>query len=392
MNNAFYIAAAGSGKTTFLINEALKKDASVLITTYTISNKDEIKTKIINKLGYVPSNIEIQTWYDFLLANGVRPYKGAMDDGLYKEHIGFTFSNGISGLKCTMKNGTPVYYSEEEIYNHYFTKNIKIFSDKTSKFTVKCNDRIGNKIIERINKIFAYIFIDEAQDLTGYDLDIIKLLFKSSSEIILVGDPRQTVYLTHQSKKYIKYQYGNIRSFFENELGKKISCTIDEEILNASHRNNQYICNYSTKLYQNMKRTNACKCTECRTYDIDHEGIFIIKEDDIANYLEKYMPVQLRPDKTVSCDDRFPAHNFGESKGLTFNRVLIHPTKTMTAWIKDNSKPLADMTRAKLYVAITRARFSVGIIINYSNKDINTHGYCFNDELLIPYNPDEGVR
>ena len=45
MNNKLIIAAAGSGKTTYLINEAMKfKDEKVLITTYTEANEEEIKT------------------------------------------------------------------------------------------------------------------------------------------------------------------------------------------------------------------------------------------------------------------------------------------------------------------------------------------------------------
>lgn len=44
MKNRLILAAAGSGKTQYIINEAIKiTDAKVLITTYTISNTDEIK-------------------------------------------------------------------------------------------------------------------------------------------------------------------------------------------------------------------------------------------------------------------------------------------------------------------------------------------------------------
>lgn len=43
-NNKLTIAAAGSGKTTYLIKEALNsRDGRVIITTYTIANEAEIK-------------------------------------------------------------------------------------------------------------------------------------------------------------------------------------------------------------------------------------------------------------------------------------------------------------------------------------------------------------
>lgn len=45
-NNRLLIAAAGSGKTTFLVDEALKqKEGKILITTYTQANEEEIRKK-----------------------------------------------------------------------------------------------------------------------------------------------------------------------------------------------------------------------------------------------------------------------------------------------------------------------------------------------------------
>ena len=44
--NEVYIAAAGSGKTTHIVNLAISNPhLKVLITTYTIANTDEIKKK-----------------------------------------------------------------------------------------------------------------------------------------------------------------------------------------------------------------------------------------------------------------------------------------------------------------------------------------------------------
>jgi DNA helicase-2/ATP-dependent DNA helicase PcrA len=127
MNNIFYVAAAGSGKTTFIIDEAIMKKAVALILTYTIENKNEIRRKIITKLGYIPPNIEVQTWFDFLLSNGVRPYQGLMHEELYDKHIGFILTNEISGLRYRKKDGTPIYYGETDFFPYYFTKDLKIF-------------------------------------------------------------------------------------------------------------------------------------------------------------------------------------------------------------------------------------------------------------------------
>ena len=74
--------------------------------------------------------------------------------------------------------------------------------------------------------------------------------------------------------------------------------------------------------------------------------------------------MQLRDKITVTVNPNYLAINFGVSKGLTFNRVLIYPTDTMMKWLIDRSFKLADISRSKLYVALTRARHSVGIVIN----------------------------
>lgn len=80
MKNRLILAAAGSGKTQYIINEAIKiTDAKVLITTYTISNTDEIKKRLIRTCGgSIPGNIVVQTWFSFLLQHGIKPFSPSL--------------------------------------------------------------------------------------------------------------------------------------------------------------------------------------------------------------------------------------------------------------------------------------------------------------------------
>jgi len=58
----------------------------------------------------------------------------------------------------------------------------------------------------------------------------------------------------------------------------------------------------------------------------------------------------------------YPAINIGVSKGRTYDRVLIFPTKPMKIYLKTKDiKKAGDIS--KLYVAITRARFSVAFVL-----------------------------
>ena len=58
----------------------------------------------------------------------------------------------------------------------------------------------------------------------------------------------------------------------------------------------------------------------------------------------------------------------GDSKGLTFERVLIYPTKQIIAWMLNNSKVLKPKSKSQFYVAITRAKYSVGIVFDYDDE------------------------
>ncbi len=370
-NNNLVIAAAGSGKTTYLIDKALKVNTSekVLITTYTEANEAEIRKKILKQKKYIPSNITIQTWFSFLLQHGVRPYQGVMKDILYIQDIrGMLLNNGKYGFKYKTKQGRKVDYKEDtEFEKHYFTKDWKIYSDKLSKFIVKVNKLTYDKVIKRISEIYQHIYIDEVQDLAGYDLEIIKLLFKTNSSILLVGDPRQVTYLTHLESKYKKYRNGKIQEFINNELGKRLKCNIDTTSLGVSHRNNNEICNFSSKLYPNLPKINPCDCQSCRNNNLQHEGVFLINEDNVKDYVVEFKSIILRWDKRTTVVNGI-IYNMGVSKGKTFDRVLIYPTKEMREWIEDNSKSLKNGTRAKFYVAITRAKYSVAIVYDYDNK------------------------
>ncbi|MFB9086020.1 hypothetical protein ACFFW8_11200 [Erwinia tracheiphila] len=77
-------------------------------------------------------------------------------------------------------------------------------------------------------------------------------------------------------------------------------------------------------------------------------------EQLLSHYLETFTPVQLRWNKKRTVDERYPVFTFGTSKGLTFERVLIYPTKPMLQWFQDDSAALTNDTRAKLYVGLTR--------------------------------------
>jgi len=359
--NKLIIAAAGAGKTTFLVEESLKqKDGNVLITTYTLANEEEIRKKIIEINKCIPENITVRTWFSFLLQHGVRPYQGCLFE---KKVKGMILVTSQSAVKYYNRSGIPVCYNEDEdLEKHYFTDTFKIYSDKLSKFVFRCNQKSDGAVIDRLSRIYPHIFVDEVQDLAGYDLELLKLLFGSDSNILMVGDPRQVTYLTHNERKYAKYKDGRIKEFIQNEC-KKSNCEIDEKTLNSSHRNNELICSFSSKLYPNFT-----PCTSNQKEVTKHDGVFLVKKQDVKKYLEAYNPAQLRNSIKVEVNENYKAVNFGNSKGLAFDRVLIYPTVPFVNWLINNNSDLKPTSRSRFYVAITRARYSVGIVYDFDSS------------------------
>lgn len=344
--NKLIVAAAGSGKTTFLINAALKlANERVLITTFTEANEAEIIQRFVNINKCVPANVTIQTWFSFLLQHGARPYQGVL------------FESNINGL--VLEGGQSVQgVPESNTRRHFFTNSGKIYSDKLAKFVVRCNENSNGEVVGRISRIFDSIFIDEVQDLAGYDLEILKQLFKNPVNVLLVGDPRQGTYSTNNSAKNKKFKKSGIVNFFDD---KTVAIEKVDSLLITNYRCIEPICTFSNRLFPNF--TPAVSGNNSRT---GHDGVFLVRSRDLAIYLSTYQPIQLRDSvRTKIKDSELSVFNFGKSKGLEFDRVIIYPTAPIIEWIEDENVELAPTSRSKFYVALTRARYSVAIVYDF---------------------------
>ena len=98
--------------------------------------------------------------------------------------------------------------------------------------------------------------------------------------------------------------------------------------------------------------------------------MFFVSSVDVDSYLQKYNPVLLRDSRKKVVNQNYPVMTFGESKGLTFDRVLIYPTTPMVQWLFDRKKELKNQSRSKLYVAVTRAKYSVAIVLDNTKNQV----------------------
>lgn len=342
--NTVLIASAGSRKTTYVVEQALEDcTRRVLILTYTIENVNQIRDYIIAKVGYIPEHILVQGWFTFLLNDCVRPYQNFVYNKRRIENIFF-----VEGKSApyTKKENTEVYFLSE---------GNKIYTDKISEFACVCNGRSTGAVMERLTNIYDHIYVDEVQDLAGYDLELLQLLFLSPIPVTVVGDTRQATYATNYSPKNSKFKGKNIIDLFKDWEGNGL-CKIEER--RDCYRCNQIICDLADSLYPSMSKTIS-KNSEVT----GHDGLFTVRICDITEYIEKYEPQVLRWSRTAETEG-LKALNFGLSKGQTFPRVLVFPTNGIKHFLKKNMVDDKIGNIPKLYVAITRAKYSVAFVFD----------------------------
>ena len=358
MKNKLLIAGAGTGKTNFIIESVLKlKKDKIIITTFTDNCSNEIRDKIIKNVGYIPSNIVIKPWFTLLIHDFLEPYKCYYEIGK------------ISGIE--LESGSHIKLINGQVfYNKKIkTENDKIYSSVLSKIIVEINERSKGKIISRLEEEYSYIFIDEVQDLCGYDLEIIKLILNSKIKLIMVGDPRQAIYSTHKESKNSKYNSG-IDQYIQDNC--KDLCEIDCETLNICYRCDKNIVELANAFigndYPNLMSDPKHEIKE-------HQGVFYIKSNQIEEYVKKYEPKELYINKRIltktskygKVENKY---TFGQSKGDTYDRVLVYPTNDLINYLKKNKAISIGQGKNKIYVALTRAITSLTFVLDTSN--------CFN--------------
>ncbi|MBR1177084.1 AAA family ATPase [Bradyrhizobium sp. KB893862 SZCCT0404] len=341
--NRVVLACAGSGKTTSIARDACGDAGrrSALI-TYTINGAGELtKAAYAAHAGSVPSHITISTWYAFLLRHFVRPYQ----NHLYAPRIArINFIRGQSAR----------FIKASDIRRHYFSREGVIYLDKVSKFACEAIKRTKGLPIRRFERIFDRLYIDESQDLQGFDLDLVELLLQCGTEIVLVGDHRQATYSTNDSRKNKKFARANIVDKF-TEWAKRGLCKIEYQT--ESRRCVQAICDLADQFYPSFPKTTS------RNHDVTgHDGVFAVEQSHVDTYFARFAPQTLRYNRTHTGIPGMPI-NFGNAKGMTFYRTLIFPHGPLSKFLKSGDIVDAGAEIPKLYVAITRARQSVAFVV-----------------------------
>lgn len=386
MNNKVVFAAAGNGKTYKICKSAisfskLNPNKNVLLVTYTNEGANALITEFKKQnCGVLEPNVFIKTWFSFLLSDFIKPYQVELKLKwkYFNQEVECSIpENHVHSIDFYSKDEKERYYNKTH-YQYYFHHNNDLWKDDVSDLAIKCCEDSGNKPIRRLEDIYSQIYFDELQDYSGWDLEVIKLLFHSAIEIICVGDYKQATFRTNNSAKYKQYRDFAIKNLFL-DLQKKKLCTV--EFNNTTRRCCGEICSFINSIYTSESASNIspdCSVADSKPYS----GVYVMSRKEYAKLHETIDFTILRYDKNVETpDDCVAKYNYGASKGLTFDNVAIIPVGTVIPFLRNQVEIRSRQTKAKFYVACTRAKYMIVFLMDSfaENELFKKHILSIND-------------
>lgn len=359
MTHQFVHACAGSGKTQHVIDHCSQSQSNVrrLIITLTLTGQDELEGRLQKNIDPSAPTLEVTGWYAFLTNHIVRPYLPL----LFPEQrvTGFMFDPGDARKSLRYKKKTDP--------RRYFSETGMIYKDNLEELATGLIDKAGGLVENRLRLIYDEILIDEAQDISRSGLDVIaRLLHQDPVRCLLVGDSRQSLLdSSFSSQKNRKADRQNLMEWYR-EFEKSGRLTIDEKA--ETYRFNQTIADFSDTIFPN--RLGFSSTVSRMNDETSHDGVFLLAKEDLGNYIAEFNPTVLRHSSSSWRDQT--EHNpitFGNSKGRTYQRVIILATGAIQDFCL-KGKELKDKSACAFYVAVTRAQYSVAIVIDQSRRNL----------------------
>jgi hypothetical protein len=348
MVNHLVLAVAGSRKTQGIVEHCveLSIDRKALVITYTKSNQAELCERLSLYAGNRP-DLKVMGWFAFLLRDFARPF------------LPFKFpSQRVKGFNF---EGRP--HRMAKGISRFLDLNEAAYACELGRLSYELIDESNGTLIHRLECIYDEILIDEVQDLSSHDWEIVDALLNSSITVRMVGDIRQSVLATNpRSAKNRKYKYAEAINWFRERENSGI---LEVEENTTTWRCHPEIAAFSDTIFDPSWLFPSTNSANEKT--TGHDGVFLVREEHVYDYNAKFRPQCLR--HSVSSGKAFDLEytNFKVAKGRAFERVLIVPTKGIIDFIQSKVF-LAPVPAASFYVAVTRAAQSVAIVTSDSGS------------------------
>lgn len=336
------LAVAGGRKTQSIVDRCVAEPAGrrVLVLTFTLANQQEVAGRLAAHAPLAAS-VEVSGWFSFLLRHWVRPYLPLRFTG--RRLAGLNF-DGDPGRYVT---GPPRFLDAED----------RAYRRHLSKLAVDVSSASGTAVLDRLSRVYDAIYIDEVQDLNGYDLDVLGALMAALTDLQMVGDLRQAVLQTNiQDPRHKQYRGIAIKRWFD-DCERRGDLEIEHS--STTWRSNQTIASFADSIFDASWGFSATVSES--TSDTGHDGVFAVATEDAAAYTDAFAPLCLRHSAASAKHLDLQFTTFRMSKGIGVDRVLIAPTGGQLAFLSRGAK-LDDTPCCSLYVAVTRARHSVAFV------------------------------
>lgn len=325
MDKRVIFAVAGSGKTTYLINQ-LNETEKFLLITYTTNNVHNLRLGIIKRFGYFPTNIKLFSYYSFLYGFCFKPF---LNDKCKTKGINYE-PNTNRFAKINKRE-------------HYIDRFNRIYSSRISKLLLKTGEH--QSVTDRISKYFDYMFIDEIQDFGANDFNLLKEISKANVGLTYVGDFFQHTFDTSRDGNINKSLHENFTNYV-NEF-TKMGVTPDTTTLSRSFRCSPTVCKFIANSLEIQIESHKEDETTVKYIDNEEEANRILSDVSIVKlfYKEHYK---------YGCFSR----NWGDSKGEDkyFDVCVVLNKTTHEKYQNGKLQELASTTKNKLYVALSRAK------------------------------------
>lgn len=223
------IAGPGAGKTRFLVNHVknvlanscrLSRNRKITCITYTNVGVDTLVRRVEDEKDH----LEISTIHSFLFVHVVKPYlflikeKFKLDPTKIDNPFEHIFSNGffsqtdlprryvtendmkgiyweISGNECNLriKNKNNIYHNSLIKYKTFFWEKGIIHYDDILAFAWEIINKDSN-VLRILRAKFPYFFIDEFQDTSPIQTQIVKEIAAQETIVGVIGDTAQSIY------------------------------------------------------------------------------------------------------------------------------------------------------------------------------------------------------
>lgn len=307
---------------------------------YTTASQDELASRI-RKAGVRGHRVEVMGWFAFLLQHLVRPYLPLVHEG-----------RRLAGLNF---DGDPGRYAKGA--DRFLDKDNRAYKLHLAKLAYDVMSASNGGAIDRLEHIYDEIYIDEVQDLGGWDLEIVRVLLQAKPTITMVGDMRQALLSTNvRDPKNRQYRKEKIFAWFQLMEKKNLLEIIQKP---TTYRSNQVIATFSDSIFDSSLGYAPTISVSTDTHP--HNGLFTVRESEVGEYAQGLGVLCLRHSRAVAKNLDLPFLTFGVAKGRTVDHVLIYPTEKALKFLAGDAQ-LEGGAACSLYIGVTRAKHSVAFI------------------------------